>query len=52
VVERHNGVWGGCWWTDELPRTKHRRAVDVESQGFERTRRRGKHHWVVGKVVR
>jgi hypothetical protein len=84
LVERHNGVWGGCWcmgfhaegvaaalgalWTrspgavESSPEDADGRSVSgsflhngrvsmFESHGFERTRRIGKHHWVVTKVV-
>ena len=88
LVERHNGVWGGCWCMgfhaegvaaalggalDEIARLGggtvesypedtdgrsvsgsflHNGTVSMfESHGFERTRRIGKYHWVVTKVV-
>ena len=108
LVERHNGVWGGCWCMDGLrappdwritcffvdrrhrrsgvastalagalheiarlgggtvesyPEDSEGRSVSAsflhngtvamfERHGFERTRRLGKHHWVVSRVVR
>ncbi len=36
LVERHNGVWGVAMF---------------ERHGFERTRRLGKHHWVVARAI-
>jgi hypothetical protein len=77
LVERHNGVWGGCWCmafhpdhasSTSVPTSKiypedtggrkvsasflHNGTLAMfESHGFERTRRIGKHHWVVTKVV-
>ena len=45
LVERHNGVWGGCW------RMGFDTVSMFESQGFARTRRIGKHRWAVSKVV-
>jgi hypothetical protein len=50
LVESHNGVWGGCWCM-AFHAEGVGRASRFESQGFERTRRLGKHHWVVTRVV-
>jgi hypothetical protein len=65
LVERHNGVWGGCWCmgfhAEGVGRHKtaavsssflHNGTVSLfEGHGFERTRRLGKHRWVVSKVA-
>ena len=61
LVEKHNGVWGGT--VESYPEGVDGRSVSAsflhnatlstfEHQGFERTRRLGKNHWVVTKVVR
>ncbi len=39
LVERHNGVWGGCW------------CMSFHAEGVGAHRPLGKHHWVVTKVV-
>jgi hypothetical protein len=63
LVEKHNGVWGGCWCMAFHPEgvgpgrsvsasfLYNGTAAMFERQGFERTRRLGKNHWVVTKVV-
>jgi hypothetical protein len=61
LVERHNGVFGGCWCMGfheegvgrgRTPAFLHNGTVAMfKRHGFERTRRIGKHRWVVTKVV-
>lgn len=80
LVEKHSGVWGGCWcmafhsegvggtrpWVridprsnaesgkvEPMPQFLHTGRVSMfEPEGFRRTRRLEKNHWVVTRVVR
>jgi hypothetical protein len=56
LVERHNGVWGGCWCMGFHAEGvgRHKTAAQNRSEKDypeDSAGRSGKHHWVVSKVV-
>ena len=55
LVEKQDGVWGGCWcmaFHEEGGRTAAQNRSDKECRhGFQRTRQLGKNHWVVTQVI-
>jgi hypothetical protein len=53
LVERHNGVWGGCWCMEFHPEGNERGA-DRRAQKEQRvsTRQLGKNNWLVSARVR
>jgi hypothetical protein len=52
LVERNNGVFGGCWWIGFHGELSRGDPALNRSRKQERDRPIGKHRWVVTKQVR
>jgi hypothetical protein len=51
LVERNNGIFGGCWCIGFHPEGAGKDRTTYEKLGFTRTRKIGKHRWVVTHLV-